>query len=94
MPLGTVSRDTPGYQSQMDITGWWKQEASPGSLWQGSDEWLKGFHVVMLTALLGGSHITLSLETLINSLRTHFITPGGRSPHVGCSSIITQILSS
>lgn len=81
----------------MDLMAWWKQGVPPGTGWQGmcgKISMMDGFDVLLLTALLGSSHIAISLETLISSLSAHFITPGGRSLHVGCSSIVTLTLCS
>lgn len=81
---------------KMDIMGWWKQEVPPGRGWRDMCDKVSvmdDFDVLMLTVLLDGSHIAVSLETLSSSLRTHFSTPGGRSPHVGCSSIVARTLS-
>ena len=81
----------------MDIMRSRKWGAPPGRGWQDMcDKSLSDgyFDVLILTALLSGSRIAISLETLSISLGTHFRIPGGRSPHVGCSSIVAWTLSS
>ena len=53
--------------------GWWTQGVPPGRGWQGmcgKVSMVNGLVVLLLTALLGGSHIGISLEILISSLKT------------------------
>ena len=74
MPLGVVSRGIQVASLKMDIMGWWTQGVPPGRGWQGSMcgkvSMVNGLVVLLLTALLGGSHIAISLEILISSLKT------------------------
>ena len=89
--FGVVSRSIPGCQSQDGHNAFAQMRGSSREGWQDMcDKSLSDgyFDVLILTALLSGSRIAISLVTLSISLGTHFRIPGGRSPHVGCSSVV------